>query len=234
VHTDGSGLIETWIKTDAAVSDLGWSPDGTRLVFEHLIVRGGHLTTFVIDVSKEESLMKRQDNIEFHKPILLSSKLPSPAWSSDDKLIASLCGDIDLGFDICVMPAPKVSTPMNAAAIVQTNLTNAAGNDENPVWSPDETRLAFVSTRDGDAEIYVMNADGSGQINLTNHPADDTNPAWSPDGTWIAFQSTRDEPEFWDCLSCNYEIYVMNADGSGQTRLTNNSADDILPVWAPK
>ncbi|MHC4335208.1 MAG: TolB family protein [Planctomycetota bacterium] len=68
-------------------------------------------------------------------------------------------------------------------------------------------KIAFVSERDGNSEIYVMNADGSAQKNLTNNPASDEAPNWSPDGKMIAFASFRDG---------NYEIYVMNADGSGQ------------------
>jgi hypothetical protein len=85
-------------------------------------------------------------------------------------------------------------------------------------------RIAFISKRDGNWEIYVMNADGSGQTNLTNNPAHDWGPSWSPDGRRIAFYSDRDG---------NWEIYVMNADGSGQTNLTNNPADDWGPSWSP-
>jgi type II secretory pathway pseudopilin PulG len=85
-------------------------------------------------------------------------------------------------------------------------------------------RIAFISDRDGNDEIYVMNADGSGVTRLTNNPAYDGWPAWSPDGRRIAFASNRDG---------NPEIYVMNADGSGVTRLTNNPADDWAPSWSP-
>jgi len=85
-------------------------------------------------------------------------------------------------------------------------------------------RIVFVSDRDGNWEIYVMNADGSGRTNLTNNPAADYDSTWSPDGTKIAFISDRDG---------NWEIYVMNADGSGQTRLTNNPANDHGPTWSP-
>ena len=89
--------------------------------------------------------------------------------------------------------------------------------------SPDG-RIAFVSDRDGNEEIYAMNADGSGVVRLTNNSANDRYPSWSPDGRRIAFESDRDG---------NYEIYAMNADGSGLTRLTNDSASDRRPSWSP-
>ena len=67
------------------------------------------------------------------------------------------------------------------------------------------TKIAFVSTRDGNNEIYVMNADGSNPTNLTNNPAGDFSFSWPPDGTKIAVWSGRDGKG---------EVYVMNADGS--------------------
>jgi Tol biopolymer transport system component len=84
-----------------------------------------------------------------------------------------------------------------------------------------------------------MNADGSDQNRLTSSGTTDRDPnritsnisgdsardpAWSSDGAKIAFTTTRDG---------NPEIYVMNADGSDQTRLTNTLADDIWPAWSP-
>lgn len=85
-------------------------------------------------------------------------------------------------------------------------------------------QIAFVSDRDGNPEIYIMNEDGSGATRLTYNPTGDFNPAWSPDGTQIAFHSERDG---------NGEIYVMNADGSGKARrLTTDTADDFSPSWS--
>ena len=86
------------------------------------------------------------------------------------------------------------------------------------------SKIAFLSDRDGNWEIYVMNDDGSGQRRLTNNTDTDVSPSWSPDGKKIAFASDRDG---------NREIYVMNADGSGQTRLTNNTDTDVSPSWSP-
>ena len=61
-----------------------------------------------------------------------------------------------------------------------------------PAWSPDRTRIAFTSNRDGSYKIYLMDADGSDQTRLTNNSADDYGPSWSPDGTQITFISGRD------------------------------------------
>lgn len=63
---------------------------------------------------------------------------------------------------------------------------------QNPVWSPDGSRIAYESTRSGNSEIWVMNADGTGEpVNVSNHESWDSDPAWSPDGTQITFMSRR-------------------------------------------
>ena len=105
---------------------------------------------------------------------------------------------------------------MNADGSDQRRLTNNAWSDAQPAWSPDGTKIAFVS-----GGIHSMNADGSGDTQLA---ADGTDPAWSPDGAKIAFVSQRDG---------SAEIYSMNADGSGEIRLTSNSASDARPAWSP-
>ncbi len=113
-------------------------------------------------------------------------------------------------------------------------LTQDPAWDGAPDWSPDGTRIAFNTERDGNLEIYVMDADGSNLTRLTDHTASDGAPAWSPDGSRIAFSSSRDDPDWERCgHSCNYEIYVMNADGSNVIRLTDNAAYDGGPDWSP-
>lgn len=93
-----------------------------------------------------------------------------------------------------------------------------------PVWSPDGTKVAFVSDKDGNYEIYVVHLDGSGITNLTNHPAFDSRLDWSPDGTRIAFVSDRAEGD---------EIFVMNADGSNVRQLTDQPWSSYSLAWSP-
>ena len=107
---------------------------------------------------------------------------------------------------------------------VFTRLTTDLAPDLSPAWSPDGSRIAFATSRDGNFEIYVMNANGENPVRLTNHPASDRTPAWSPDGTRIAFASERDG---------NLEIYVMNADGTNPVRLTTHVESDADPAWSP-
>ena len=92
-----------------------------------------------------------------------------------------------------------------------------------PSWSLDGSRLAFVSDRDGNNEIYVMDANGQNQTRLTDNDYWDGSPSWFPDGSRLAFMSNRDG---------NGEIYVMDSDGQNQTRLTDNDGWDWFPSWS--
>ena len=71
------------------------------------------------------------------------------------------------------------------------DLSKNAADDFAPAWSPDGRRIAFVSNRDGNDEIYVMNADGTAVTRLTMNPGEDGGPIWSPDGKQILFVSVR-------------------------------------------
>jgi Tol biopolymer transport system component len=116
---------------------------------------------------------------------------------------------------------------MNADGTAIINLTNNPAFDGGASWSPDGTKIVFVSSRDNpgqSTELYMMNADGSNQTRLTNSAGSEYAPTWSHDGTLIAFESNRDG---------NYEIYVMKANGSQQTRLTNTPQAERAPSWLP-
>lgn len=88
--------------------------------------------------------------------------------------------------------------------------------------------LAFVSDRDGNAEIYRVQESGEGLTRLTDNPAQDDAPAWSPDGRQIAFQSKRDGSS---------DICVMQADGAHPRNLAQDPQDsfddEFRPAWRP-
>ena len=94
-----------------------------------------------------------------------------------------------------------------------------------------QARIAFVSERDGNPEIYVMDIDGKNQHRLTNNRGNDWSPSWSPDGKQIAFQSDRDGHVVNGRPSP--EIYMMDTDGRNPQNLTNNPANDRSPSWSP-
>lgn len=96
------------------------------------------------------------------------------------------------------------------------SLTNMSfAENEDPAWSPDGSRIAFSSYRDGNREIYVINADGTGLKRLTTNQVLDEFPFWSPDGEWIGFTSNND-------------LYIMRPDGTEQTLLI---AEENGRVW---
>lgn len=105
----------------------------------------------------------------------------------------------------------------NADGSSATQLTASPGLDRSPSWSPDGTKIAFASERNGLSEIFVMNADGSGARQVTFNAARDRTNAWTTDGTQIVY-----DKEF-------SEVYVVSADGSGSERKV---ADGSMPgMW---
>lgn len=94
----------------------------------------------------------------------------------------------------------------------------------SPSWSPDGSRIAFVASRDDNADIYIIDLAENSISRLTNHAATDTAPTWSPDGQQIAFQSNRDG---------SWRIYVMSSNGGGVRALTDKGINATQPLWVP-
>ncbi len=103
-----------------------------------------------------------------------------------------------------------------------TKLTPDTTSASDPAFSPDASRIAFVSLRDGNAEIYVMNADGTGATRVTNEPQPDGRPAFTPDGQALVFHSAR--------TAGKQQIWTVNLDGTGLTQLTRDSINSSPTV----
>jgi DNA-binding winged helix-turn-helix (wHTH) protein len=119
-----------------------------------------------------------------------------------------------------LVPARSASAK-NPADQDVIRLTNNVASDGQPDWSPDGSKVVFVSNRDGLPAIWAMSADGSNQRNLTARLGWADSPAWSPDGTRVAFQRKR---------GTQPEIFVMNADGTEPRALGVFGA---RASWAP-
>ena len=143
----------------------------------------------------------------------------SPVWSPGHRQIAYRFKQNDVA-DIYVMNA-------NGSGAQQVTHDNGTNNDY-PTWSPDSQQIAFVSNESGKSDIWTVNVGGGTAHQLTTSPnADAQSPAWSPDGRQIAYSTNSTHP------IGNYEIYLMNADGTHAQRLTTSDGDSDSPAWSP-
>jgi len=219
VNADGTNLIQV-THDSGAEFDPAWSPGGTRIVYRDSrrgVNHNDEIYVMEADGSERTNLSNSSSSDEW-----------GPAWSPDGNRIAfnSTRGPQQL---------PRLFV-MNADGSGWKRLTEREA--EYPVWSPDGTKIAFMSS-EPDYELYVMNVDGSGVTRLTNTPGEDGWPAWSPDGHQIAFSTARDDCRYANRADCKrsgdigdfLDIWVMNADGSGQTRLSTIFGQ--FCAWSP-
>jgi tol-pal system beta propeller repeat protein TolB len=142
----------------------------------------------------------------------------APIWSPDAKTIAydGLIG-VNATRDILLVS-------VDAGDPEQTRLTFGDGYDCYPSYSPDGRQIVYMSERNKNRDLYIMNLDGEAEIRLTDGLAHDYEPAWSPVGDQITFVSRR---------TGDSEIFIMNADGSNKIPLTDSEKLDWRPAWSP-
>lgn len=230
VASDGTGAQRLTPRVQKATYETSpaWSPDGTRIAFAR---------TRFFQKSLRTSIMVR-DADSGNERTVVSERLKQlgsysqPGWSpAGERLVVTRAV---VGKHNYFQPS------IFSVALDGTDRRPLASGGSGGSYSPDGTKIAFVSVRDRNgeqcgsdecwyrAELYVMNADGSGMTRLTRNKGDEQSAAWSPDGGRIAFSSTRNYPR-----GEAAEVYSIRPDGSCLTWLTNGTAESGMPAWEP-
>ena len=200
---DADGTDVVRLTTDPASDrEPTWSPDGQKIAFTS--TRSGSSQIFVMNA----------DGTGVYQLTTEVGSFSGAAWSPDGNHIAytqSLDNE-----DIYVMELVSGTV---------TQLTDNPSQDYNPAWSRDGTKIAFSSDRMAAEQfnLFVMNADGSNVQSLDYGPSLDENAAWSLDGTKLVYSSTVDGQT---------DLFVIGADGSGKTNLSNSTGFENTPDWA--
>jgi uncharacterized protein YjdB len=103
-------------------------------------------------------------------------------------------------------------------------VTNETGNELNAVFSPDGTRIVYVSDQGGNLDLFVMNADGTESQQITATVSLEGSPGWTSDGRQIVYESD---------VSGTVQIWIVNADGSDPRQLTRADAPSMQPAVSP-
>lgn len=215
MNLDGSGL-RALTRNSATPAGLSiqdeapsWSPDGRRIAFASNRAAG-----------QFEIFTMRANGTNVHRLTRTGRQVTDtiPAWSPDGSLIA-FASDRVSPFNSEIYVVEPDGTGLRRLTFTAGG-DGVLGDDSMPAWSPDGSRIAFVSNRDQQNEIYVMDADGSDQRRVLARPSrDDLFPRWSPDGTRLVFASSG--------LEVGPDLVVVGLDGSGLASLT----DGTDPSW---
>ena len=231
-----------------------FSPDGKRLVLQSL--RDGHECDqeFVMDIASGAT----------HRVSTGTGRTTCGWWMPDGKrvLFSSTHGsdpacppkpDNSLGYVWPVYPTYRIYTANADGSDVKPLFPARLKKNEEPgynaesVLSSDGKKIVFTSDRGGDLDIWTMNVDGTHAKQLTHELGYDGGPWWSPDGKRICYRAyhPETEKEKADYLKLfkqhlirptTLDLYVMNADGTGKRRITNDRAANIAsfgPSWTP-
>jgi Tol biopolymer transport system component len=213
INLDGSGLKRlTTIQTHKA--EVYWSPLNDKIAFSSSPPDYGIVnSTYIMN----------QDGSNLH-PLAFSPKhwLDTPAgWSPDGRFLLINAQEYNIG------SAGLWSYDIQTGAF--TMLLDAATYSGLAIWSPDGSRIVFVSCQyAGQCKLKVANADGSGIVDITNNLTEISNISWSGDGQWIVFDSKPGQN-----IGDNFNLFVARADGTGLQQITTNIENDKFPFWAP-
>jgi hypothetical protein len=207
INPDGTGDVA--VPGTLSDSQVVWSPDGAKLAFES----GDDIWISAADGTARTRLT--------NTPELESG----PTWSPDGSKLAFIRGEIFV---------------MNSDGTGVTPITSSASVFEvSPAWSPDGMRIAYVrqeAGHSGGCDIHSVAPDGLNDVEIVNLPTSTevqscSDLDWAPDASKLVFTLNRPLPGEFDTAP---EIYVVNANGTGVTNLTNTLRDrEYTPAWSP-
>jgi TolB protein len=218
---------------DSADGFANLSPDGKRIVFDSDRLSG--------QVNVSDLFLMNADGSDQ----TFLTRGSSASWSPDCKDIAFHASASGTGTPIRTDPGSATTDSdifvanvddLLAGTAAPTNITTSEGViDDDPDWSPDGQSIVYTAHPANDdprfsneAEIYLRNADGTGTpTQLTSNSEEERGPAWSPDGTRIVYACRIGGG------TADFEICVMNADGTGVQQLTGNAVQDLTPTFSP-
>ena len=186
-------------QADVRHRDVTWSPDSDRIAY--VMEQGGQHQLMM--VNKDASMLG------------LLTTIPAQEigdWSRNGEAVAFVVGS----------GAGRGLYIRNPDGVNEFRLTDQP--DSSPRVSPDSRRIAFISARDGNDELYMIDVDGTNLARVTQTNAPEYDISWSPNGQTILFVSEKDG---------NPEVYSISRNGSNLTRLTFNAVVDRYPVWSP-
>jgi len=182
-----------------------WTPDSREVVFASL--RSG----------SDGSLWRVPVNSGKARPVSATLRDAADPTISRQGRLAHLAEWIDSNLYLLTANGTGFSDPLP--------VVNSSREDHSPAFSPDGERIAFVSERSGNLEVWVSRRDGSRAVQLTSLRAQNTGtPQWSPDGRRIAFDS-------W--ASGKSDVYVVDSGGGAPRVLTSGALGSWMPTWSP-
>jgi Tol biopolymer transport system component len=228
-NPDGTGGRQLTDNADREDSFPAWSADGRRIAF----VGARRRPPEVVSPPAEEIYVMNADGGNERRLTRNTVIDFAPRWLPDGRIVFVSC------------PASEDEPPKCTLVAIRADGTGGEqlarlGFAVALDVSPDGRRVVYAQLAGQSHyqhfELHVMNLDGSDRRRLTDDDTGDDAPAWSPDGRRIAFVSNRAESApclFHDCTGSTNELYVMDADGSDVTRLTETPHDEGGPAWSP-
>lgn len=213
INANGTGQTQLTGGGTVIDDDPVYSPDGSKIAFtrsrgfkSEVCVMNADGTNVVTVIASEDFGHSR-----------------NPSWSPDGaKLVftSNLSGEGKTEIWVANANGGGLVRLTTSIELRQSSQGPIFSSDTDPAWSPDGSRIAFSSNRDGaDNELYVMNADGTNPLRLTNNTLDDQMPAWSPDSQKLAF-----------VISNGTGIHIINRDGTNLVFVISFAA---WPAWSP-